>query len=342
MKRISRALRLLMTPTALLLSFGVSTLHADEGVFRIGTGGNAGTYLPIGSLIAKALNQYGKLENASNHDPLDVLLLPQRSNGSVANVREIGSGLLESGLSQADVAHWAYLGTGPLIDNERVSNLRAIATLYFESLHLVASTESQINNVADLAGRSVSVDEVGSGTLLDVTPILNAYDLTANDVQIVYLKPTDAIDRIRSGQLDAFFIIAGYPISGVSELLQEGLASIISIGDVAIEQLVAAYPFFTADTIPAQTYTNTSSISTLAVPAQWLVNADLDENFIYEITRALWSEGTLKILKEGHPKGSEISISSALDGIGIPLHSGAEIYYQEQGMTVPSNTLKSE
>lgn len=326
-----------MPPLVLLCLMVSATVdaQADEQVFRIGTGGNAGTYLPIGSLIAQALNEYDVPEYSSDDRELDVLLLAQRSNGSAANVREIGSGLLESGLTQADVAHWAYLGTGPLINNERISNLRAIATLYFESLHLVASTESQIQSVADLEGRSVSVDEVGSGTLLDVTPILNVYGLTADDVKIVYLKPTDAMDRIRQGQLDAFFIIAGYPISGVSELVQEGKATIISIADAAVEALLKTYPFFTADTIPAQTYSNTSSVSTLAVPAQWVVSAELNDALIYNLTKALWDKRTLNILAEGHPKGHQVSIKTALDGLGIPLHPGSEMYYRELGMAIP-------
>ncbi|MDB4224256.1 TAXI family TRAP transporter solute-binding subunit [Granulosicoccus sp.] len=336
MKRYIDVIGFTLYPLVLfcILCGAAGNVQADKKVFRIGTGGNAGTYLPIGTLIAQALNEYNIPRKTNNEQDLDVLLLAQRSNGSAANVREIGSGLLESGLTQADVAHWAYLGTGPLENSERISKLRAIGTLYFESLHLVASTESQIQSVGDLVGRSVSVDEVGSGTLLDVTPILTAYGLTNDDVKIVYLKPTDAIDRIRQGQLDAFFIIAGYPISGVSELVQEGKATIISIGDAAIEGLLEAFPFFTADTIPAQTYSNTSSVSTLAVPAQWVVNAELDDALIYNITKALWNERTLSILAQGHPKGREVRITSALDGIGIPLHPGSERYYRELGIGI--------
>lgn len=342
MKCYMEAIESTLYPVVLLCILFSTTCHvqADERVFRIGTGGNAGTYLPIGTLIAEALNEYKIPRNVNHEEGLDILLLAQRSNGSAANVREIGSGLLESGLTQADVAHWAYLGTGPLENSEKIPKLRAIGTLYFESLHLVASTESNIQTVGDLVGRSVSVDEVGSGTLLDVTPILKAYGLTSDDVKIVYLKPTDAIDRIRQGQLDAFFIIAGYPISGVSELVQEGKARIISIGDSAIEELLKAFPFFTADTIPAQTYSNTSSVSTLAVPAQWVVSAELDEALIYNITKALWNENTLGILAEGHPKGREVGITTALDGIGIPLHPGSERYYRELGMRISIESLE--
>jgi TRAP transporter TAXI family solute receptor len=337
MKRYVKVIGSTLYPVALMcIALSATTqIQANDRVFRIGTGGNAGTYLPIGTLIAQAVNEYELPRVSNNKKGWMYFFLAQRSNGSAANVREIGSGLLESGLTQSAVAHWAYLGTGPLKNSKKISNRRAIGTLYFESLHLVASTECQIRSVADLVGRSVSVDEVGSGTLLDVSPILSVYGLTGDEVKIVYLKPTDAMDRMRQGQLDAFFIIAGYPISGVSELVQEGNATIISIGDAVVDKLLEAYPFFTADTIPAQTYSNTSSVSTLAVPAQWVVDADLDDALISNVTKALWDERTLKILAEGHPKGRAVSIKSALDGIGIPLHPGSEMYYRELGIEIP-------
>jgi TRAP-type uncharacterized transport system substrate-binding protein len=49
--------------------------QADEPVFRIGTRGNAGTYLPIGTLIAQALNDYDVPLNSNTQEGLDVLLL---------------------------------------------------------------------------------------------------------------------------------------------------------------------------------------------------------------------------------------------------------------------------
>ena len=322
--------------TTLLAIALVTTLSlpvaAEVQLIRIGTGGSAGTYLPIGSLIAEAISSAAAGSGANGADHSGVLALAQRSKGSVANVREISAGLLEAGLAQADVAHWAYQGTGPFANSAPHLHLRTVATLYLENLHLVARTGSGIGGVADLVGQRVSLDEVGSGTLLDVRPILQEFGLTGADLKPVYLKPADAIARLRRGQLDAFFILAGYPVSVVSQLVQDGVASVVPIAGPAVDRLVRKHSFLTGDAIPVGVYGNESSVPTIAVAAQLIVGAELASDLVYRITSMLWSDRTRQLLVAGHPKGREVRLESALVGMGVPLHPGAARYYQELGL----------
>ena len=158
----------------------VSTAHAEAPtkVFRLGTGGIGGTYFPIGSLLAQAISaprQPG--EPSSDAYIADMLVVPQISNGSIANVRDVHRGVLDGALVQADVAHWAYRGTGVFADERPHKQLRAIGYLYAESLHLVASVSSGIKSVADLRGRRVSLDEAGSGTLHDAVLVMGYYGI---------------------------------------------------------------------------------------------------------------------------------------------------------------------
>lgn len=314
--------------------FTVSFVSADsQRIIRIGTGGSSGTYFPIGTLIADSLSQHIN-ESDIDHAESSLIILPQRSNGSVANVKDIGAGLLESGLAQADVVHWAFHGIGPFDQMDPMTNLRALATLYFESLHLVAHVDSGIESVADLVGLRVSVDEIGSGTELDVRPILDAFEISNDELKMVFLKPTDSIDRLRNRQLDAFFIVAGYPVSGVSELIEEGVAILVPITGSIIDSLLEEHPFLTIDTIPANAYSNSVAIPTLAVAAQWVISSDVDDELAFDITKQLWSDKTQKTLVQGHQKGKELSLSSALKGIGIPLHTGAQKFYEQTGLNV--------
>lgn len=306
------------------------SLDSEIYPFRIGTGGNAGTYFPIGSLIAQGISGQTGVQVCDQCPRSEILALAQRSNGSAANVEDIGSGLLESGLSQADVVHWAYHGAGAFSGTDPISSLRTIGTLYFESLHLVVHVDSGIKNMADLVGKRVSVDEVGSGTQLNVQSVLQSQGIEGEDLQTVYLKAIDAIDRLRRKKLDAFFIVAGYPVSGVSELIEEGIGRIVPINSPDLSALLRDYPFFTIDEIPSDTYGNDDNIETLAVPAQLIVNADLDEELAYQITRLLWSDSTLGLLSHGHPKGREVKFSTALVGLSAPLHPGAERYYRQR------------
>lgn len=306
---------------------------ADDPItFRIGTGGSGGTYLPIGSLIAKAISGTNELNHGKTFYEPQLIALAQRSTGSVSNVEDINSGLLEAGLAQADVVHWAYNGTGPFENEVPQENLRGLATLYLESVHLIVRDDAQINDIHDLVGKRVSLDEKGSGTRLDMLSILDAYDLTIDSIKAFYLKTSDAIDRLRTNELDAIFLVAGYPVNVVSELVAEGKARVVPIIGPPVEVISNDYPFFSIDSIPANTYKNKEAIATLGVPAQMIINSQVNDELAYNITSMLWNPNTLKMLRMGHPKGNDVQLSSALTGMDLPLHPGAERYYREQGL----------
>ena len=132
-------------------------------------------------------------------------------------------------------------------------------------------------------------------------------------------------------------MIAGYPIKGVKDLVDEGIGKVIGLEQEIIDQLTSEHLYFSRSVIPANIYANDSQTPTLGVPAQIIVNNELDESIAYEITKTLWSESTLKALAEGHPRGADIAAETALRGVAIPLHLGSFRYYQEQGISVPQH-----
>ncbi|MGE5117387.1 MAG: TAXI family TRAP transporter solute-binding subunit [Betaproteobacteria bacterium] len=290
--------------------------------FRIGTGGTAGTYYPVGGMIANAVSQPGKL-----------VVTAQASNGSVANVNAIAGGALESGFSQADVATWAQTGTGLYEGKPHVPGLRLIANLYPESVHIVARKGAGIRSVADLKGKRVALDEPGSGTLVNARTILAAYGIKESDIKPEYIKPNQAGDKLKDGALDAFFFTGGAPAGAISELASSGAGiELIPIDGAQAEGLRKSSPFFAPDTIPADTYKGVPAVHTLAVGAQWVTSDKADANVVYEITKALYSDATQKTLAAGHAKGKLITKENAVKGAGIPFHPGAERYYREAGL----------
>jgi TRAP transporter TAXI family solute receptor len=303
--------------------------------FRIGTGGVSGTYYPIGGLIADIISSppgARPCERGGSCGVPGLVGIAQSSNGAVANVDAIGSGMLESGFAQSDVAHWAYTGTGIYEGKPPVKNLRAIANLYPESIHLVARKGAGISSVNDLAGKRVSLDEPGSGTLVDARVILDAYGLSEEDVQAEYIKPSVGLAKMRDNQLDAFFFVAGYPTGSVAELCATVGCELIPIDGPQVDTLLEEYRFFAKDVIPADTYVGVPETPTLSVGAQWVVAAEVDDDLVYGITKALWHDNARILLDDGHAKGRAITLETALDGVGIPLHPGAERYYREVGL----------
>jgi uncharacterized protein len=309
--------------------------HAQEMTFfRIGTGGVAGTYYPIGGLIADIIS------NPPGARPCDkggscgvpgLVAIAQSSNGSVANVDAVQSGDLESGFAQSDVTYWAYTATGIYEGKGKAENLRAITNLYPESMHIVARKGAGIASVGDLRGKRVSLDEPGSGTLVDARIVLAAFGLSEADLSPAYVKSSRAIAMIEEGELDAFVIVAGYPTASVLDLCELSGCELVPIEGPEIDVLLEEYPFFARDVIPPGTYPGIGETSTVSVSAQWIVGAQIDEELVYGITKALWHENARALLDAGHAKGQAITLQSALDGIAIPLHPGAERYYREVG-----------
>src|SRR5262249_32596218 len=186
-------------------------LSQDTGFFRIGTGSPDASYFPIGAIIASAIS------NPPGSRPCDeggscgvpgLIAVAQTTRGSIDNVEAIRAGSFESGLTQADIAYWAYTGTNVFEKTGAVRNLRAIANLFQESLHIVVRADSGITSIADLKGKRVSLGEQGSGTLVTARLVLDAYGVGEKRIKAEYLPPAEAAHRLQAGTLDAFVEIS--------------------------------------------------------------------------------------------------------------------------------------
>ncbi len=203
-----------------LLTFGLAYAQ-DINFFRIGTGAIGGTYFAIGGMLASAIS------NPPGSRPCDqggacgvpgLVAVAQSTQGSVENVEAIADGRIESALVQADVAYWAYHGTGMFRDRGALSNLRAVANLFPSTIHIVVRRDSFIGGVSDLGGRRVSLGEEGSGTLVDARTILAGYGISEAVIEPFYLRPGPASDRLFDGDIDAFFMVGGVPVGTIVDL----------------------------------------------------------------------------------------------------------------------------
>ena len=143
-------------------------------------------------------------------------------------------------------------------------------------------------------GLGIALDISKGGILLE-TPypmesgllVLNAFGLGEADIEDVAMPPGAAADALAADELDAFFLIAGTPAEAVLQLAGTKAISLLPISGEPAETLAERYPYFSPDFIPSGTYPNVGGVETLSVGAQWLVSADVDEQQVYELTRAL-------------------------------------------------------
>lgn len=319
---------------AATLATRVPASAQDMKFFRIGTGGAGGTYFPIGGLLANAISAPPGSTPCNQGGSCGVpglIAIAQSSNASVANVTSVQSGQSESGLAAADIVYQAFNAEGRF--DRKFQKLRVIANLFPEHMHLVLPKGGKLGGIKDLRGKRVGIFQAGSGTQVVVLELLKIYGIEKRDIQAAELNPQQSADRMADGQLDAFFIVGGSPLAAISQLASTKGIELYSFADEEISAFLKVVPYYYADTIKANTYAGVGyDVKTTAVGAQWVVNADVPEQLVYDITTALWNDSTRNLLDNGHVKARDIRLDSALKAVNTPLHPGAERYYREKGV----------
>jgi uncharacterized protein len=306
--------------------------------FRIGAAATSGTFFEIGGVIASAISKPDgspTCEHGGNCGVAGLVAVTQATQGSVDNLRMIASGQIESGIAQSDIVSWAYAGTSIFAADGPIKSLRTIASLFPESLQLVVRADSPIRSLADLKGAHISLGQAGSGTLVDARALLAATGLSEKDMTCEYLRPGVAAADVREGTLDGFFLIGGIPVPAITELASAVPVRLIPVDDDVLARMKESSGSYRQSVIPAGIYPGVDKETrSIGFRALWIVSADASDELIYEITKALWSEATRRLLEIYNPIGTEIRLENALDGLSVPLHPGAKRFYREAGWRV--------
>ncbi len=308
------------------------SLAQDIRYFRIGTGETGGSLFILGGVIASAVsNPPGSrsCEDGGSCGVPGLIALAQTTAGSVENVVLIGSGQLDSGLSQADVAYWAYSGKDAFARGGAIAKLRAIANLYEESLHVVVHRGSKIKSIADLKNARVNLGLKDSGNLLTARLVLKTFGLTEKRLRADYSDLTTASAKFAKGDLDALVVLGEVPLPAIVDLAEKVPITLLPVGGEKIAQLRLDHDFLSVDVIPADSYRGGTITSTVGIGIIWLVSADLDEGLVHDLTKALWNKENRKLLDETGPLGRQVRPGSALQAIPVPVHPGAQRYYSE-------------
>jgi len=323
----------------LSVAFAGHSIAAKKQFFAIATGGTGGTYYPLGGVLAQALND--KIPY--------IIATAQSANASVANCNLIREHEVESAFVQNNVAYAAYTGTAQF-EGKPVTNITGIASLYPETIQVVATVASGIKTIKDIKGKRLIPGDRGSGTEVDCLNVLTALGLTYQDFAGVdWLGFSGAGQRLKDKQADVAFITAGWPTSAITELATTSDIVVVPLDEETIAKLIKMYPFYAKIVIPAKTYKGADAdVATITTMAQWVVDAEVPKKVVYDLTKALWDKGTFVLRKSGdaaaeapsgaeimaaaHSKGKDVTLQTALSGMAIPLHPGAAMFYREKGV----------
>ena len=293
----------------------------------MGTGSSGGTYFALGGAMSNAWNSFLKDEQ--------ITVTAQASGASVENINLINAGEMDLGMAMNNVAANAFAGTGAF--NAPVTNVSSIGVVYNEVYQIVANAKTGAKNVEDLKGLKMAVGPAGSGTVGLTQKVLAAAGLDIDkDIKRQSDSFGDAAAKMQDGHIDAACNVLAVPASSIIEMATVMDLAYVDISDEILATIQADEPYFVRKVIPAGTYKDQAEdINTITCKAALYCRADLDEETVYQITKAMYE--TNDVVAAAHTTGKEIQLEGALEGITTPIHAGAARYYQEMGIEVPDN-----
>jgi TRAP transporter TAXI family solute receptor len=307
--------------TAIML-ISISACTANEGELILTTGGTGGSYYPYGGAMATIFT-----DNIA-----DISVTSTASGASTENARLLNSKEADLAILQNDVLDYAYNGTEIFKDEGgALTNLATIATLYPEVIQIVVTADSGITSINDLKGKNISVGAAGSGTEANARQILDVYGIKYEDLgKVEYLSFAESSTAVQNMTLDGFFCTAGVPNPSILELNTARKIIILSIDADKADALIAKFPFYAKYDIGEGVYEGIGSASTVAVMATLACRKDLSTDIVYNITKTLFEKQA--DLAAANDKASTLDVNTAIDGVSVPLHPGAEKYYKEAGV----------
>ena len=296
---------------------------------NIATATTGGVYYPLGNTLAQIWTNNVKGVRAA----------AQATAGTPQNIELMQNKEVDIAFGQNGIAYYAYTGTGTYA-GKAVTNIRGMLALYPNVMHIVAAKNASIKTVADFEGKRVVPGAVASATEINSREIFGAFGLNyrseagPTNLRADYVGYNEAADLMKDGHVQGAQIAGGLPTAAVMDVMSAGVAELLSLGDAEIKTIVEKYPWYFPITIPANTYPNQpNEIRTVAVSNILLVRQDLDDQLVYDLTKAVYDYSADFVA--GHQAAKGATLQNAMNGMIIPVHPGAAKFFREKGIAVP-------
>lgn len=316
---------ILLVISILLLAFmiiGCSNNSEDEGVqqLKIATGTTTGAYYPVGGMMASILS-----DNLEGYN-----FTAESTGGNTENARLIDSKQADIGLFGSDHLYNAFHGVNSFEDNEPIENLSGFAALYETPFQTVTLASNNIVSINDLKGKRVAIGGPGSGSAVKAEAMMEALGyVDGENITFEYLEFSEGSSALVDGIVDAIMLTVGIPSGNVQELAATNEIILVPLSQEEVDIVIEEYPFFVEGVIPSGTYAGIDEdILTFKWYNEIAIDADLDEDFIYEMAQVFFDD--FERLIGSHSTMEDVVMENA-SNTAIPLHPGVEKYYEEVG-----------
>jgi uncharacterized protein len=292
--------------------------------FILASGAVDGAYYPIAGAISRI---------TSDARDLNFLVAVESSAGSIANVQLLKSGEADFALLQNDVAYYAFNGiTLDAFAGKPVKNITGVFSVYPEIVHVVARKSADVRSVRDLKGKRIVLGAPGSGAEQNALQVLKAHGIREIDLRTMQsVARTAALEQLKAGAVDAVFVSTALGSPLIADAMASGKLTLIGIADSVGDALRRSYPFYTLEKIPANAYPGLEhDVTSAGVMAILVARSSVSDEVAYSLTKAVFDN--LPQFQSSHPAARHLSLHTALSGMALPLHPGAERYFQQNGI----------
>jgi len=293
--------------------------HVSGRLFTIGGGAPGSLFVNYTVALSEILTR---------HIPgITVLVEP---GGASQNLIMVHDREVDFGITATLLNYWGVHGLG-WADGTRFDNVMAWIPGYSTSGVWVVAADSDIHTLSDLQGRNVSLGMAGSGSDVDGRIVLNLFGIEAN---ITNNNWPDVGGQMQDGLLDAFFHIAGHPAAFITELELSMNLRVLVHSEEEIATIRQNFPHYAFLTLQPGIYRFlTEPIEVLSGWNIIVINPDLDEDLVYEMTRIVWEN------VETIHAGAAMFIETQLENVrfmNMEVHPGAARFYRERGIELPT------
>jgi TRAP transporter TAXI family solute receptor len=322
---------------AATLSLTAGTGHADQN-YLLATASTGGTYYPVGVALATLTKVKIQPSYKSGISAIN-------SAGSAENVKLLRENEAQFAILQGLFGSYAWNGTGPVAAEGKQTHLRSVSMLWQNVEQIVVKADyAKTGTVADLQamkGKTMALGKKNSGTIGSNRAIFGNLGLDIDqDFELMYAGYGPSAEALQDGRVDGINTPAGVPTGAITKLFASAGDSVAPL-DFTPEQAAQAdgkLNLWTPYLIKAGTYPGQDKDwNTIAQPNFLAVRADVDEEFVYLLTKAIYEN--LDFLQAIHKATKAMALEKALAGLPMPLHPGAARYYREAGLTIPAHLI---
>ncbi len=299
-------------------------VQAGDFKVKVGGGPTGGTF----NIFANAMAVY-----LPKHMD-DIKVIAVGSDGSVDNVYKVSNGKFNFGLCYSVDLALGREGKLPPA-NKACDGTLALGFLYGAPAQLVVRADSDIHSLLDLTGKTVAVGDIGSGAAASAERFFGHLGLW-DDINHPFLGYSAAVKSFLSGEIDALWVLVGYPNRAIIQASVQTDVRLIDLGTEAENSgFLEAYAYAPIE-IPAGTYgEGTPACPSFMDHTLLCANKDVPGEIIFEIMKSLWSSGGLKAMAEAKKTFQPMSLETGFTGISSTLHPGAVQFWEKKGHTVP-------